>query len=118
DPPQVLEVDGAHASPWLRSCDSAASGIRSAWTNREDFEVASNGYGVQNDRLPTPTPAPGPPAAARNDSTKCHASVFGGRCARASTCQTWSPRAITLHGIGHLAAKRDAQYGANPKSGQ
>src|SRR5207302_5248889 len=61
DPPQVLEVDGAHASRWLSSCDSAASGIRSAWMNSEDFELASNGYGVQNDRLPAPAPRPPPP---------------------------------------------------------
>jgi hypothetical protein len=28
----------------------AASEIRSAWMNSDDFEVASNGYGVQNER--------------------------------------------------------------------
>src|SRR5207245_10229110 len=87
--------------------------------NSEDFELASNGYGVQNDRLPAPAPAPGPgpgpPAAARNDSTSCHASAFAGRSAKASTCQTWSPRAITLHGIGHLAANKGGQIWAYPK---
>jgi hypothetical protein len=38
--------------------------------NSDDFEVASNGYGVQNDcRRPDSD-------AARNDNTSCQAAVF------------------------------------------
>jgi hypothetical protein len=40
--------------------------------NSDDFEVASNGYGVQNDRR-----RPGSDSvAARNDNTSCQADVF------------------------------------------
>src|SRR5690242_278140 len=64
--------------------------------NSDDLEVASRGYRVKNDR-------PDRSEADRNDKTSCHASVLAGRSASASTCQTWSPWAITLHGIDHLA---------------
>src|SRR5881397_250999 len=97
DAPQILQV-GAHASRSARTCDNAASGIRSAWMNSNDFEVASNGYGVQNDRR---RPGRGSDAA-RNDNTNCQAAVFARRSATASTCQTWSPCAITRHDMAHL----------------
>src|SRR5205823_13684698 len=64
----------------------------------DDFEVASSGYNVQNER-------PERSDADRNDSTNCHASVLAGRSAKASTCQTSSPLAITRHGMDHLANK-------------
>src|SRR6267143_5709141 len=93
DAPQILQV-GAHASRLARTCDNAASGIRSAWMNSDDFEVASKGYGVQNDRRrPSPTSAASPALpgngsdAARNDNTNCQAAVFARRSATASTCQ-------------------------------
>src|SRR3954470_11622562 len=98
DPPQILQARSAHARRSASSCDSAASGIRSAWMNSDDFEVASNGYGVQNDRR-----RPGSDSdAARNDNTSCQADVFACRSATASTCQTWSPCAITRHDMAHL----------------
>src|SRR6185312_17077158 len=67
--------------------------------NRDDFELASNGYRVQNDR-------PARAEADRNDNTSCHASALAGRSARASTCQTWSPWAMTLHGMRHHLANK------------
>src|SRR6266850_5302572 len=67
--------------------------------NRDDFELASNGYRVQNDR-------PARAEADRNDNTSCHASALAGRSARASTCQTWSPWAMTLHGMHHHLANK------------
>src|SRR5437762_10803682 len=44
----------------------------------DDFEVASSGNSVQNER-------PERSDADRNDSTNCHASVLAGRSAKAST---------------------------------
>src|SRR6266581_3206873 len=67
--------------------------------NRDDFELASRGYKVQNDR-------PERSEADRKDKTSCHASALAGRSARASTCQTWSPWAMTLHGIHHHLANK------------
>src|SRR6266699_3244595 len=86
DAPEILQVGGTHAKRSASSWESAVSGIRSAWMNNDDFEVASNGYGVQNERR-----RPGSDSvAARNDNTNCQADVFACRSATASTCQTWS----------------------------
>src|SRR6058998_131855 len=98
DAPEILQVRGAHERRSASSCDSAASEMRSAWMNSDDFEVASNGYGVQNERR---RPGRGSDAA-RNDNTSCQAAVFARRSATASTCQTWSPCAITRHDMAHL----------------
>src|SRR5206468_10214945 len=78
-PPQILQIGSAHARHSARSCESAASGIRSAWMNSDDFEVASNGYGVQNERR-----LPGSASdAARNDQTSSQAAVFARQIGRA-----------------------------------
>src|SRR5213075_302117 len=100
--PQILQVRSAHARRSASTWDNAASGIRSAWMYSDDFEVASNGYGVQNDKRRLLE-------AARNDNTSCHADVFARRSATASTCQTWSPCAITRHDMAHLEAGKGAK---------
>jgi len=51
DAPEILQVGGTHTKDSARSWTIAASGIRSAWMNSDDFEVASNGYGVQSGRI-------------------------------------------------------------------
>src|SRR5207249_9119258 len=99
---EILEAQAlglAHASRSAKSCESAVSGMRSAWMKSDDFELASSGYSVQNDRRERSD-------ADRKDNTNCHASALAGRSARASTCQTWSPWAMTLHGMHHHLADK------------
>lgn len=43
DPAEILQVQGAHASRSASNCERAAFEMRSAWMNRDDFEVASIG---------------------------------------------------------------------------
>src|SRR2546425_8083536 len=67
--------------------------------NRDDFELASSGYSVQNDRLARSE-------ADRKDNTSCHASAFAGRSARASTCQTRSEEHTSeLQSLAYLVCR-------------